>query len=304
LIERILDQHYDGIMEREGLKGNDRQHVHGRSRYDQLCPVSTPFDYKTPTLDAADCLAEPDPAAVHLVQVVNGLFQYLVITRLDLIFVTNQLSCIAHSPAFVHVKAMDHVLRYLAGTTGFALFLDPVSQPSSQDTYDHGFYAFADSSHKIAELRYKGVTGYIIFYQNCPVSARSVVQDQVTFSSSESEYIAYSSACQEVESLRLLLRDMGIVCTAVPIFRVDNQPAIRIAAATTSRSKSRHIDYKVHLCRDFVTRGLIDLKYIATTDQLADFFTKQLGPKLFLKFRDQLLCLIPRLQSALLNSLD
>ena len=104
--------------------------------------------------------------------------------------------------------------------------------------------------------------------------------------------------------MRLLLRDMGIVCTAVPILRVDNQPAIRIAAGTTSWSKSRHIDYKVHLCGDFVTRGLIDLKYIATTDQLADFFTKQLGPKLFLKLRDQLLCLIPRLQSALLNSLD
>ena len=92
LIERILDQHYDGIMEREGLKGNDRQHVHGRSRYDQLCPVSTPFDYKNPTLDAADCLAEPDPAAVHLVQVVNGLFQYLVITRLDLIFAKKSIS--------------------------------------------------------------------------------------------------------------------------------------------------------------------------------------------------------------------
>ena len=123
LIERILDQHYDGIMEREGLKGDDRQHVHGRSRYDQLCPVSTPFDYKNPTLDAADCLAEPDPAAVHLVQVVNGLFQYLVITRLDLIFATNQLSRIAHSPAPAHIKAMDHVLRYLAGTTGLALSL-------------------------------------------------------------------------------------------------------------------------------------------------------------------------------------
>ena len=136
-------------------------------------------------------MAEPDPAAVHLVQVVNGLFQYLFITRLDLIFVTNQLSHIAHSPAPTHIKAMDHVLRYLAGTTGLALLLDPVRQPSSQDTYDHGFYAFADSSHKIAELGYKGVTGYIIFCQNCPVSARSVVQDQVTFSSSESEYIAY-----------------------------------------------------------------------------------------------------------------
>jgi hypothetical protein len=97
---------------------------------------------------------------------------------------------------------------------------------------------------------------------------------------------------------------MGTICTAVPILCVDNQPAIRIAARTTSQSKSRHIDYKVHLCCDFVTCCLIDLKYFATTDQLADFFTKQLGPKLFLKFRDQLLCLIPRLQSALLNSLD
>ena len=78
-------------------------------------------------------------------------------------------------------------------------------------------------------------------------SQLAAVQDQITFSSSELEYIAYSTACQEVETLHLLFRDMGIIYTCVPTLRVDNQPAHSIATGTTSRSQSRHIDFKVHV---------------------------------------------------------
>ena len=74
---------------------------------------------------------------------------------------------------------------------------------------------------------------------------------------------------------------------------VDNQPAISIAAGTTPRSRSRHIDFKANLYRDFVSRGIMTPKYVSTDDQLADIFTKQLSPQPFLRHRARLVCPIP-----------
>ena len=90
----------------------------------------------------------------------------------------------------------------------------------------------------------------------------------------------------------LLLRDFGLSLTKIPLL-VDNQRAMSIAAGTTPCSRSRHIDFKTHLCRDFVARGIIVLQYVSTDDQLADIFIKQLSPQLFLRHCARLVCPIP-----------
>ena len=97
---------------------------------------------------------------------------------------------------------------------------------------------------------------------------------------------------EEIVAVLLLLRDFGLSLTKIPLL-VDNQPAMSIAAGTTPCSRSQHIDFKTHLCRDFVARGIIVLQYVQTDDQLVDIFTKQLSPQLFLRHRACLVCLIP-----------
>ena len=274
-------------MLREGRQNVDKPHGH---KWEQLCPVTTPLAYKDPPFDIGECPAVPDPHLVHRFRVVNGFLQYIVITRPEVIHATNQLARVAKSPGPRHVKAMDHVLRYLAGTNYLALRIGPKDEEASQ--HPSGFFAYADASHKIQELGWRGITGYCIWYEGALLSARSTVQDLLTFSSAEAEYVAYSTAIQEIEAVRLLLRDFGLSFTQIPLL-VDNQPAISIAAGTTSRSRSRHIDFKAHLCRDFVNRGIITLQYVSTDDQLADIFTKQLSPQPFLRHRARLVCPIP-----------
>ena len=61
---------------------------------------------------------------------------------------------------------------------------------------------------------------------------------------------------EEIVAVLLLLRDFGLSLTKIPLL-VDNQPAMSIAAGTTPCSRSRHIDFKTHLCRDFVARDLL-----------------------------------------------
>lgn len=60
-------------------------------------------------------------------------------------------------------------------------------------------------------------------------------------------------------------------------------------------SRSKHIDIRHHFIREQIERGRIALQWISTQDQVADILTKTLQPRIFLRFRDQLVC-VPQQQ--------
>jgi hypothetical protein len=53
----------------------------------------------------------------------------------------------------------------------------------------------------------------------------------------------------------------------------------------THRSRTKHIDLTLAPCRDYVMRGRVRLEHCSTFAQIADMFTKQLGPSIFLLYR-------------------
>jgi hypothetical protein len=52
-------------------------------------------------------------------------------------------------------------------------------------------------------------TGYVIFFVGCPVTWVSKLQTEITLSTAESEYIALSTATQDLLPLWELLQDIG-----------------------------------------------------------------------------------------------
>jgi hypothetical protein len=56
----------------------------------------------------------------------------------------------------------------------------------------------------------------------------------------------------------------------------DNQAANCLARGTRTSSRTRHIDLRKFWVRSQVAKGHIDVKYVSTTDQLADLLTKPL----------------------------
>ena len=65
-------------------------------------------------ISVADCPAIPDPGLIHWMQVTVGVLLYSLHTRPDIMYVVHQLSRIVHNPGPAHVKALDHLFRYLA----------------------------------------------------------------------------------------------------------------------------------------------------------------------------------------------
>ena len=106
-------------------------------------------------------------------------------------------------------------------------------------------------------------------------------QPTVALSSTEAEYMAVSNATCEAIWIRKLLKDLDVtICGPVILFE-DNQGAIHLSSSQELHKRSKHIDTKHHFVREKVKEGLIELKYIPTSNQLADLLTKGLGNERF-----------------------
>ncbi|MFN7882342.1 MAG: Ty1/Copia family ribonuclease HI [bacterium] len=106
------------------------------------------------------------------------------------------------------------------------------------------------------------------------VSWRSGLQQCVTVSTAEAEYVAGSTAAREALALRVLMYDLGFAQGAMTI-KFDNKAAIHIADGSTS-TRSKHIDIHHHFIRQRIRMGQLKAVHIPTAQMAADIFTKPL----------------------------
>ena len=70
---------------------------------------------------------------------------------------------------------------------------------------------------------------------------------------------------------------------------VDNTATIDLSYNPEFHSRTKHIDRRHFYVRELVEQHTIQVKYVNTAENLADFFTKPLPPKNFFKLRDRIM---------------
>lgn len=80
--------------------------------------------------------------------------------------------------------------------------------------------------------------------------------------------------------MKYQLVDYQICGNSIPIF-CDNTTAIYLTKNLIQHSRTKHIEIKHHFMRDYVHKGVIDIKFIDTYHQWANIFTKPLSIKRF-----------------------
>ena len=90
-------------------------------------------------------------------------------------------------------------------------------------------------------------------------------------STAEAEYISAAKYCTQLLWMKCQLEDYQISSNNIPLY-CDNTAAIHLL-----HSRAKHIEIKHHFIRDYVQKGVIDLKFIETENQWADIFTKPLA---------------------------
>ena len=75
----------------------------------------------------------------------------------------------------------------------------------------------------------------------------------------------------------MLLKNFGVFLTNPPIMWCDNFSTLAIASNLVFHARIKHIEVDYHFVRERVLRHDLQVKFIASQDQLADILTKGLA---------------------------
>ena len=200
--------------------------------------------------------------------IVGSLLYAAIATRPDIAQAVGVVSKFNSKPTEAHLTAVKRILRYLKGTADQALKYEKSEDGALVGYSDADWAGDLDDRHS--------TTGNLFLMVGGPISWASKKQATVALSTSEAEYVALSSATQEVIWLRRLLTDLGQVPNEPTVMMEDNQGAIAIARNPVAHARTKHIDIRYHFVHEAVQEGTVDLCYCPTNDMFADLLTKSL----------------------------
>ena len=132
-------------------------------------------------------------------------------------------------------------------------------------------------------------TGWVGKLNGDAISWTSKKQRTVAQSTCEAELYAEAAAIQEVLWLRGVLSELGLYTQMGSLVYGDNQSTIAVSKNGIKGERTKHVDVKYHFVTETVERGDVQLKWIPTTEQQADIFTKALGTPVFEHLRKLLM---------------
>ncbi|GJX15547.1 copia protein [Tanacetum coccineum] len=197
---------------------------------------------------------------------------YDKLCRPDIVFAVCMCARYQAKPTDKHLHAIKRIFRYLKGTIHMGLWYPK----------DSGFTlkAFADADYAGCQDTRTSTSGSAQFLGDRLVSWYSKKQKSTAISTTEAEYIALSGCCAQVLWMRSQLSDYGFVLNKIPLY-CDNQSAIALCCNSIQHSRSKHVDIRHHFIKEQVERRVVELYFVETKYQLADFFTKALPKECF-----------------------
>ncbi len=219
------------------------------------------------------------PRLVRPFQERIGALMYLTTsTRPDISYSTHKLAQAMSKPTPELMLEVDHVLAYLDRHKSVGI------------TYDHGrdpkFHGFADASW---ETRWS-TNGWIIMFSNAAVAWGSTKQNCVAQSSCEAEIIALSEAAKDMIYFRKLFGGIDKLFTPEPSpLATDNMAARDLSYNPEHHARTKHVERRHFYIRDMVEKFELIVPHVSTEKNLADFLTKPMNAKRFIKFRGMIM---------------
>ena len=247
-------------------------------------PVTTPMvpgSHLSTTMRPSTPLEKEEMQKVPYLNAIGALNYLVICTRPDISYAVGCLARYSGDPGPAHWTAVKHVMRYLKGTMDLKLTYSP-----SNSSYP--FQAWTDADHGGNPDNGRSTSGYILKIGTGAVSWSSKLQNIVTLSTTEAEFIAATSAGTEVIWTHNFFRELGLEIDGPSDIHIDNQSALSVAKNPEHHGHMKHLDLRFFWLRDAISQKVINISYIPTGDMTADLLTKALSRRLVEKHRKEM----------------
>ena len=189
-----------------------------------------------------------------------------------------------------HNKAMHRILKYCADTPKRGWILEPNRKWDGKDLeFEFEVCGKSDSNFATCKETRRSVTGYVVYLEGALIAVKSGMQRIVALSVSEAEVIAMVQCVQEMLYVKKLLNSMKLKVKLPMTVWVDNKAAVDLANGWASSGGTKHIDVRISFIRELKEEGTVIVKWIATDENEADIFTKNVDSSLFNKHVSKLM---------------
>lgn len=226
---------------------------------------------RTPAVANQDLSVKPDEGnfcdETLYRRIVGKLLFAARVLRYDISFSVLKLARFYSQPREKHLKAAKRVLRYLAGTKDLGLYY------RKNQTRKLAGYSDAD----IAKEKHgsQSTSANIFLYAGAPIVWRIKLQKTVATSTLDTELVALFDATREAKWLAKLFDDLQIEHGPI-LIRCGNQRVIDTLANGYFQDRAKHMRVKLDFTKEAVDYKEIDVRYIESTDNIAEMLTKAL----------------------------
>lgn len=196
---------------------------------------------------------------------------YLTITRPELTYLVHILIQFRQTSLQYHWDIAMQVLRYLKSSHGQGIII-----PQHNDLQLVGYY---DSDWASCPITRKFISGYLMKFDNTPISWKIKKQATISRSSSEDEYHAMTHATSEILWLCNFLETLQVPCIKHTLMHCDNQEALHLVVNPIFHERKKHIEIDCNFIKEHIQSGAIGTTYLPTKQQNANIFTKCLSVK-------------------------
>jgi ribosomal protein L18E len=212
--------------------------------------------------DALSRATVEHPDLVRPMQERLGCLMYATTsTRADIAYPVHQLCKCMHKPTPALLAEVDHVLSYLSRTASLGLTY------SREHVRLNGF---ADASWETKT----STSGWVVSWQSAALSWGSRKQKSIALSTCEAEIIALSEAAKDVVYLRKLVKGLDAAEDGPTHLSTDSKSARDVSYNPEHHDKMKHVERRHFYVRDMVESFELEVPYVPTDQNPADFFTK------------------------------
>ena len=152
----------------------------------------------------------------------------------------------------------------------------------------NGLHGYSDSSPADQTDDRHSTCGFVFLLANAAIGWASRKQRTVAQNTTEAEYMAMTDASNQGVWYRSFLSELGYEVNAPIPLHCDNKGAVDLALNPVTGRRSKHIEIRHHVLREYSELKQISLIHMPTTEMVADGFTKSLPHALLQRFNSDM----------------